>query len=451
MKNTILILISLLVFTGVIEGKEVTYLEYRGGIGYEVNSEVGYTGKYVQWYENGQKKIFEENYVDGELDGLGIWWYANGQKGSEENYKGGELDGLHTSWHENGQKKSERNYKGGERDGLQTYWYENGQKKYEKNYKDGELDGLGIWWYENGQKWYEENYKDGEREGLHTYWDENGQKKFEENYKDGKREGLHTNGQKRFEENHKDGTWDGLQTSWYENGQKKSEGNWKDKHKGVSEIGSEIEEMIMNLHKVKLPGSDPHDYSLPSKTTGRSTTFEYIRYLISYESFQKSLPMSIFVDGPHSREKLNFTSNTNFGHYNPEFVLYIERLINTLINNKSFISKTRKLMIKYGLLHKIWRLKEIHNIILSDENWFNYFKGNYLIMLKEKTWPQDGYREYIPKGQIYSSRYWNWAEGDYYFWIRRDIDGTRNMWINIIDTVLTAYHFKGSYAESDVE
>tara|TARA_B110000208_G_scaffold101192_1_gene126142 strand:- start:944 stop:1150 length:207 start_codon:yes stop_codon:yes gene_type:complete len=66
MKNTILILISLLVFTGVIEGKEVPYLQDRNGINYEVNSEVGYTGKYVEWYENGQK-AYVRKYKDGKL------------------------------------------------------------------------------------------------------------------------------------------------------------------------------------------------------------------------------------------------------------------------------------------------------------------------------------------------------------------------------------------------
>jgi antitoxin component YwqK of YwqJK toxin-antitoxin module len=125
MKNTILILISLLVFTGVIEGKEVTYLQDRNGIKYEVNSEVGYTGKYVEWWSNGQKE-YEGNFKDG-------------------------IEG-----------------------GFSTSWYENGQKRYEGNYKDGELDGLWTSWYENGQKRYEENWKDGKLDG-HTKWDEDGE------------------------------------------------------------------------------------------------------------------------------------------------------------------------------------------------------------------------------------------------------------------------------------
>ena len=37
--------------------KEVTFLQDRNGIRYEVNSDVGFTGKYVEYFENGQKNI----------------------------------------------------------------------------------------------------------------------------------------------------------------------------------------------------------------------------------------------------------------------------------------------------------------------------------------------------------------------------------------------------------
>jgi antitoxin component YwqK of YwqJK toxin-antitoxin module len=135
MKNPILILISLLVFTGVIEGKEVPSLQDRNGIKYEVNSEVGYTGKYVKWHENGQKR-FEWNYVDGKLEGLSTYWYENGQKRFEGNYVDGKEEGLVTGWDENGQKIREGNYVDGKLDGLSTVWDENGQKVYEGNYVD---------------------------------------------------------------------------------------------------------------------------------------------------------------------------------------------------------------------------------------------------------------------------------------------------------------------------
>lgn len=77
MKNSILILISLLFVPGC--EKEVTSLQDRGGVKYEVNSETSFRGKLVKKYENGQKTV-EEHYKDGKLDGLYTYWYKNGQK-----------------------------------------------------------------------------------------------------------------------------------------------------------------------------------------------------------------------------------------------------------------------------------------------------------------------------------------------------------------------------------
>ncbi len=50
MKITILILISLLFLTGC--EKEVTSLQDRGGVKYEINSEVGFTGKYKEYIKS---------------------------------------------------------------------------------------------------------------------------------------------------------------------------------------------------------------------------------------------------------------------------------------------------------------------------------------------------------------------------------------------------------------
>ena len=90
MKNTILILISLLFVTGISEGKEVSYLQDRNGIKYEINSEIGFTGKYVTYYENGQKER-EINYKDGKREGLWTFWDTEGNVTKTETYKDGGL------------------------------------------------------------------------------------------------------------------------------------------------------------------------------------------------------------------------------------------------------------------------------------------------------------------------------------------------------------------------
>jgi hypothetical protein len=77
MKTIILILTSLLFLTGC--EKEVSVLQKRGGVAYEVNSKTPFTGKLVEEYANGQKKV-EGNYKNGKSEGLETYWHENGQE-----------------------------------------------------------------------------------------------------------------------------------------------------------------------------------------------------------------------------------------------------------------------------------------------------------------------------------------------------------------------------------
>ena len=90
-------------------------------------------------------------------------------KGSDTPYTGKTF-----GFWENGQKRSEQNFKDGERDGLYVKWYEDGQKRREINYKDGKANGLWVWWYKNGQKKSEANYKDGKQISK-KWWNNKGE------------------------------------------------------------------------------------------------------------------------------------------------------------------------------------------------------------------------------------------------------------------------------------
>ena len=119
--------------------KGVPLLQERNGIQYEVNSEVGFTGKYVEYFKNGQKLI-EKDYKNGKLEGLVTEWHENRQKKSEIKSKNGKVvDGLLIEWHENGQKRSEANWKNGDFDGVVTFWDKEGDVTETETYKDGEL------------------------------------------------------------------------------------------------------------------------------------------------------------------------------------------------------------------------------------------------------------------------------------------------------------------------
>ena len=132
MRNTLLMLTSLLLLTGCLSVKKVYSLQDRGGVKYEVDSERSFTGNLVEYYENGQKQS-EGHYKNGQLNGLYTDWYKNGQMALRSNWKGGMEAGLWTEWYRNGQKRKEGYLRKGNEVGLWITWDKNGQKAFEIN------------------------------------------------------------------------------------------------------------------------------------------------------------------------------------------------------------------------------------------------------------------------------------------------------------------------------
>ncbi len=141
-------------------------------------------GKYIAWYEGGQKKS-ESFYQEGREHGISIDWHVNGQKNNEFAYIDGKLNGLWINWRDNGQKSFETYYKDGEKNGLSVSYQRNGQKKSEFLYKDGRLNGVATLWYDDGRKLSEMHYKDARLDGFSTIWHSNGTIAVESFYDNG--------------------------------------------------------------------------------------------------------------------------------------------------------------------------------------------------------------------------------------------------------------------------
>ena len=101
--------------------KEVSELLENNGRMYEPGHEEPYTGKYLIYFESGQKR-YEGNFVSGKMEGKQIKWHENGQMSYEANFKYGKQQGPYIFWYENGQKSYEANYKKGKEDGIVTSW-----------------------------------------------------------------------------------------------------------------------------------------------------------------------------------------------------------------------------------------------------------------------------------------------------------------------------------------
>ncbi len=221
MKKLLLLLFSLLLSFNSYGGSFIDFslsnfcyqqpgVQDRGGVYYYPNQEVGITdsslcvykdlygqymskvelvngkfeGKFIRWWENGQKHQ-EKNYKDGVLNGKSTDWWSDGRIYLEKNYKDGKLEGKQIEWYKNGQIKSEAFYKDDKPEGEHTDWYENGQKKRSTNYKNGNENGKWTSWYENGQIQGELNYIDGNADGKWTWFSENGVKVWDQNCNSG--------------------------------------------------------------------------------------------------------------------------------------------------------------------------------------------------------------------------------------------------------------------------
>ena len=167
--------------------------------------------------------------------------------------------------------------------------------------------------------------------------------------------------------------------------------------------------------------------------------FEYIRSLVTYKDFQAMLDYPIYLSGPHTSDELNLSSKFSFGHYNPKFVAQLRKSALLMMSEKEFIANTKPLLENYSVLDFLKRHKKIHEIIQKNPAEFNAIKSKFTKGIKEETWPEGEYRVMIPKS-LDSNEYWNWSETSYHFWVRRDIDGTKDLWIGLITDVLNAYN-----------
>ena len=78
------------------------------GTFYLKNSDKPYTGKIIDSFKNGGKKI-EFNIKNGKPHGLSTQWYENGKMQAKTNNRDGKHDGLTERWYENRTKRTRGN------------------------------------------------------------------------------------------------------------------------------------------------------------------------------------------------------------------------------------------------------------------------------------------------------------------------------------------------------
>ena len=108
------------------------------------------------------------------------------------------------------------------------------------------------------------------------------------------------------------------------------------------------------------------------------------------------------------------------------------------MSEKDFITFTKPLLEKYNILEFLKKNKDIYEITQKYPDAFDRIKLDYIKKIQNKTLSAGEYRDLRPS-MLNSEDYWNWSETSYHFWIRRDIDNTKEIWIGMINDILNAY------------
>jgi len=202
-----------------------------------------------------------------------------------------------------------------------------------------------------------------------------------------------------------------------------------------------------------IPGVRWDYYS--KRIGGFRSLYANLRSLISYREFNALVPVDIFVSGPHTKNELNLDSESAFGHYNIEFVRWLQQNLVPAQHNEQlrkttqpfydsyFRDLTRTYYATHNSLHnsklyfnteKQWLIKNIENGSLGGAYYQRY---EYLL-----DWQQDtrhspkigrgGYRlvyEFDPNQVGPASA----------FWLRRAIDGTDSEFFELLKIILNTY------------
>lgn len=108
-----------------------------------------FTGKAVEYFEDGQMKV-SLSIDSGAVHGLTQAWHENGVLESSEFFKSGVSEGLRTRWYDDGTKRSEAMIVTGELHGEYKKWHRNGQLAQQAIMRHGVADGESQSWYEDG-------------------------------------------------------------------------------------------------------------------------------------------------------------------------------------------------------------------------------------------------------------------------------------------------------------
>ena len=79
----------------------------------------------------------------------------------------------------------------------------------------------------------------------------------------------------------------------------------------------------------------------PPKNIGLRRLYCTVSPQLAYALVENLLGEPVFLNGPHQDDQLNLAQASQFGHYNPKFLIKSSNTLKSLLDNDTFVARTR--------------------------------------------------------------------------------------------------------------
>ena len=228
-----------------------------------------------------------------------------------------------------------------------------------------------------------------------------------------------------------------------------------------AELVSHISRSLKDLSAISDRPACP---STRLKNIGLRRLYCTVSPQLPYALVENLLGEPVFLNGPHQDGQLNLAHASQFGHYNPKFLIKFSNALKSLLDNDTFVARTR-------LFHNRM-LKDIIDPYLASYSYIELHRAdawliNALDVKLGKAEPaygswQDSVDQYELRTETNQPLPYGWAQerlrdatvalatpqcNDCFynintamaFWLRRSIDGTDDQFLALAEMLQQAY------------
>jgi len=182
--------------------------------------------------------------------------------------------------------------------------------------------------------------------------------------------------------------------------------------------------------------------------TGVRGKYYRLQSILGIAVLEKLTGEKVFLSGLHTKGKLNFQSKTDFGKYNPKFIMAVMKSVKEITADKKFYPVGETIYNKYmKRIARSYYRAYLHVSAVDSAEIIEKYKKQMILKAPEECDEYGCSPSYFLQEQFTAfANSLDGTDADYIeslttpgFWIRRKIDGTDPLFFDLLTIVIKVY------------